>query len=128
MKPGQPLIPFRFSAQTCLEYGKTYDVFIILMQIDATLLPSLPSLRNRLIDVRLMYNFRDQLRPILYHIRARGWDLGAVNRISGARLEEQRDKCAESVEEEADDDQVYHQEYNGAATHGGGCSRGRGGG
>lgn len=42
-----------------------YLVFVIFMQVYATLLPSLPLYGNTRVDVRLMYNLRDQLCSII---------------------------------------------------------------
>lgn len=41
--------------------------------------------------------------------------------ICGAGLEEQGDQRAEGVEQEADDDKIYHQEDDRSAAHGWGC-------
>jgi hypothetical protein len=45
--------------------GKTYLVFVIFMQVYATLLPSLPLYGNTRVDVRLMYDLRYQLCSII---------------------------------------------------------------
>jgi hypothetical protein len=94
------------------------------VQINTTLLTGLPLHRYRGIDIRLMYNLRNQLRSITYHVGSRGWNFRARNGIRGTVFEEQPDEGAEGVEEEADYDQVDDEEDDGSAPHRGYCIRG----
>jgi hypothetical protein len=87
------------------------------MQVQTTLLPSLPLRRNTRIDIRLVYDLWNQLRPVIDEIRAWRWDLRAVDGIAGAVFEEQGDEVAEGVEQEADYDEVDNEEDDGAAAH-----------
>jgi len=96
---------------------ETYFVLVISMQVQTTLLPSLPLRRNTRIDIRLVYDLWNQLRPVIDEIRAWRWDLRAVDGIAGAVFEEQGDEVAKGVEQETDYDEVDDEEDDGAAAH-----------
>ena len=87
------------------------------MEINTGLLSTLPLRRYRLVDVGLVDNLRDHLRPVLQQIRARRGDLGAMDGICRPVFEQQRDQGAEGIEEEGNDHEVDHKEGDGSSPH-----------
>ena len=104
----------------------TYHVLVVLMEVNASLLSNLPLLGDRAVDVGLVDDLGDDLRPVLQEVGARGGDLGAVDGICRPVLEQQRDQRAEGIEEEGDDDEVDHEERDGSSPHDGGGEGGGG--
>jgi hypothetical protein len=101
----------------------TYHVLIVVVEVNARLLSSLPLRGDRAVDVGLVDDLRDHLRPVLEQIGARRGDLGAVDGICRRILEQQRDQRAEGVEEEGNDHEADHEEGDGSMPHGDGSSR-----
>lgn len=95
----------------------TYHVGVVFVEVNARLLPALPLLRYRGIYVGLVNDLGDQLWSVLEQVRAWGGDLGAVDGICRRVLEQQRDEGAEGIEEEADDQEIDHQEDEGSTPH-----------
>lgn len=96
------------------------------MEINARLLSTLPLLRDRGVDVGLVDDLGDHLRPVLEEVGARGRDLTAVDGICRPVFEQQRDQRAEGIEEEGNDQEVDHDERDGSPPHGDGWGNGVG--
>ena len=73
------------------------------MQIHAALLRFPPSLRHSVIDISLVNNLGDELRPVVDSGRIRGRYLGTVNGVGGAVF----DKESEESEDGADEEENY---------------------
>ena len=99
------------------EAGQTYHVLVVMVEVNTTLLSGLPLHRDRLVDVGLVDDLRDHLRPILQEIGARRRDLSAVNGICRPIFEQQRDQSAEGIEEKGNDHEVDHKEGDGSSPH-----------
>lgn len=87
------------------------------MEIQTALLPCLPSLRNALIDVGLMYNLGNKLFPPVDQLRRRSGNLCTRDGICGAIFKEESNEGAAGVDEESDYRQVDYQEDCCSATH-----------
>ena len=94
-----------------------YLVFVVFMKVNTRLLPLLPLHWDTRIDICLMNDLGDQLRPIIDEIRTWRWDLRSRNGVCGAVFEEEGDECAECVEEETNDHQVDDEEDDRSAPH-----------
>lgn len=102
---------------------QTHHVLVIIVELNAGLLSSLPLRGDGAVDVGLVNDLGDHLRPILEPVRAWGRYLGAVDGIGRSVLEQQRDQRAEGIEEEGDDHEVNHEKHDRSSPHGGGAER-----
>ena len=96
-------------------------IFIICVQIDTALLRLAPVLWYAVVDIGLMNDLGDQLRPVFNQWAVGCRDLGAVNGIGRAIFDEEGKESVDRAEQEDDDDGVYDQEYDETATHCIGC-------
>ena len=82
---------------------QTHLVLVILMQIHTALLCLPPSLRHGVVDVGLVNDLGDELRPVVDAWGVRGRDVGAVDGVGGAVFDEE----GEEGEYGADEDDYY---------------------
>lgn len=94
-------------------------VLVILMQIHAGLLRLAPDFGDALVDVRLMYDLGDQLRPCLDEGRIRGGDFGMLDDVLGAIFDQKGQEGEAGVDEESDDEDVDQQENDQSTPHDG---------
>ena len=81
---------------------QTHLVLVILMQIHTALLCLPPSLGHGVVDIGLMNDLGDELRPVVYSWRIRWRNLGTVNGVGGAVFDEQSEKSEDGADEEDD--------------------------
>ena len=82
---------------------QTHLVLIILMQIHTALLSLPPSLRHGVVDVGLVNDLGDELRPVVDAWGIWGRDVGAVDGVGGAVFDEE----GEEGEDGANEDGYY---------------------
>jgi len=88
------------------------------MEVEAGFLRLLPLQRDGFVDVCLVDYARDDLPAARVHMLAVGrHDVGGGDSVGGAIVEEQGDKGAEGIDEEADDDEVDEDEDFRASPH-----------
>ena len=72
------------------------------MQIYTAFLCLPPSLGHGVVDIGLMNDLGDKLRPVVNAWRIWGRDLGTVNGVGGAVFDEQSEKGEDGADEEDD--------------------------
>jgi len=87
---------------------------------------------DALVDVRLVDDLRDQLRPLADGVGVGCGQLGARDLVLGAIDEQQGEEGPDAVDEQGDNEDIRYQEYEHAFPHGeiwvlsGGCVRSKG--
>lgn len=87
------------------------------MQVDTALLRLPPVFRNTLVDVCLVNNLWDQLRPAIDQRAVGRRDLGAVNGVCGGIFDKEREEREDTADEEGNDEEVDEEEYQEAPPH-----------
>lgn len=90
------------------------------MEIQAALLRALPVRRDAGVDVRLVYDLRDQLRALADGARVWRWEFGARYGVLAAVDDEQTDEDPDMLHGEAQHEDGGQDEENDALAHGGG--------
>jgi hypothetical protein len=90
----------RPALECVVNHMKTHLVLIVLVQVDAALLRFSPPLWYSVIDIGLVNDFGDELGPLVNAWRIRGRDLGAVNGVGRAVLDEQSKEGEDGAYEE----------------------------
>ena len=98
-------------------HSATYPIFIILMQIDTASLRLPPLLRYTFIYIRLVYDFRDELRAVVYQGGIGSRNLEAVDCVGSAVFDEEGKEGEDLTDQEDDDKKVDDYEDNEATTH-----------
>ena len=92
------------------------------MQIQTAFLCLTPMLRHALIDIRLVYDLRDQLRPIVDQRRIGRRDLGRVDGVGRSIFDEEGEQREDGADQEDHYQSIYRQEYYEAFAHFGNVS------
>jgi hypothetical protein len=95
-----------------------YLVFVVRVQIQATLLRALPVLRYALVDVRLVDDLRNQLRLFVDCAGVRRRELAAEDGIFATGGDKETEQRPHAVHCEAQDDDGDEKEYGDASPHG----------
>lgn len=82
--------------------GETHLVLVVLMQIHTARLRLPPSLRHRVVDIGLVNDLGYELGQIINPWRSRGRDLGTVNGVGGAVLDQQGQESEDGTDEKDD--------------------------
>lgn len=101
--------------------GKTYNVLVVRMQVDAALLSILPDFGDRLVLVGLVDNLGDDLGPLLDQTRVGRGQFGPVNSIGRGIFHQQRQESKDAANEEREEDEVGNQKDQEASPH---CEKG----
>lgn len=81
---------------------QTHFVFIVLMQIHTALLRLPPTLGHSVVDICLVNDLRYELWPVVDSWRIRWRDLGTVNGVGGAVLNEESEESEDGADKEDD--------------------------
>ena len=95
-------IPVSHLSETSLCGGETHLVLIVLMQIHTALLRLPPSLRHRVVNIGLVNDLGYELRQVINPWRSRGRDLGTVNGVGGAVLDQKGQESEDGTDEKDD--------------------------
>lgn len=72
---------------------------------------------NAIIDIRLVYYLRDQLRPFIDQRRIGRWQVGGVDGIGGSVFDQKSEEGEDGADEKEDDDAIDDEEDDEAASH-----------
>jgi hypothetical protein len=116
----QSWVRVSISCCSALDSDGAHLVLVVRVQVDAALLRGLPVLGHALVDVRLVDDLGDQLRPLADGARVWRRQLGAQDGILLAVHDEKLQQGPDMVHCEAEHHDGRDQEYEDASAHGDG--------